>query len=221
MSIARLAIVGGTGPQGRGLALRFAMAGLAVVVGSRERTKGQGVADAMRAKHPGLDVRGDENAAAIADVDVVVLAIAPEGLDATLASLRDGLAGRLVIDVVVPLAFRDGLAEHAPPAGAASAGELVQATLARSRVVGGFKTIPASQLLAVDRPLDGDVLVCSDDAEARTEVAALVARIPSLRAVDAGPMRNARAIEGITALLVNLNRAHRGAHTSIRILGLG
>jgi NADPH-dependent F420 reductase len=219
MSIARLAIIGGTGPQGRGLALRFATAGLAVVVGSRERAKAEGVADAMRAKHPGLDVRGDENAAATADADAVVLAIAPEGLDATLASLRGGLAGKLVIDVVVPLAFRDGLAEHAPPPGAASAGELVQATLAQSRVVGAFKTIPASQLLAVHRPLAGDVLLCGEDAAARAEVAALVARIPALRAVDAGAMRNTRAIEGITALLVNLNRAHR-AHTSVRVLGL-
>jgi NADPH-dependent F420 reductase len=219
MTIARIAVVGGTGPQGRGLALRFAAAGCAVVIGSRERAKAEDVAGALRAAHRGFDVRGAENAGAVADAEVVILAIAPEGLAATLATLREALVGRLVVDVVVPLAFRDGLAEHAPPAGAASAGELVQATLARSRVVGAFKTIPASQLLAVDRPLDCDVLVCGDDAAARTEVAALVARIPSLRAVDAGPMRNARAIEGITALLVNLNRAHR-AHTSIRVLGL-
>jgi NADPH-dependent F420 reductase len=219
MPIERLAIVGGTGPQGRGLALRFATAGHAVVLGSRERAKAQGVVDAMRAAHPGIDVRGDENAAAIADADAVVLALAPEGLAATIEALSDRLAGRLVIDVVVPLVLRDGLAEHAPPAGAASAGELVQAMLPNSRVVGAFKTIPASQLLAVERPLDGDVLVCGDDAAARAEVAALVARIAGLRAVDAGPMRNARAIEGITALLVNLNRAHH-AHTSIRVLGL-
>jgi NADPH-dependent F420 reductase len=220
MPIERLAIVGGTGPQGRGLALRFATAGYAVVVGSRERAKAEGVVDAMLAKHPGIDVRGDDNASAIADADTVVLALAPEGLAATIEVLSDRLAGRLVIDVVVPLALRDGLAEHAPPAGATSAGELAQAMLPHSRVVGAFKTIPASQLLAVERRLEGDVLLCGDDAAARADVAALVARIDGLRAVDAGAMRNARAIEGITALLVNLNRAHR-AHTSIRILGLG
>jgi len=219
MPIERLAIVGGTGPQGRGLALRFATAGYAVVVGSRERSKAKAVVEAMLAAHPDIDVRGDENAAAIADADAVVLALAPEGLTATIESLREQLAGRLVIDVVVPLALRDGLAEHAPPAGATSAGELAQAMLPQSRVVGAFKTVPASQLLAVQRPLEGDVLVCGDDAAARADVEALVARIPNLRAVDAGPMRNARAIEGITALLVNLNRAHR-AHTSIRVLGL-
>jgi len=219
MPIERLAIIGGTGPQGRGLALRFATAGYAVVVGSRERAKAQGVVDAMQAAHPGLDVRGDDNAAAVADADAVVLALAPEGLAATIDALRERLAGRLVIDVVVPLALRDGLAEHAPPAGAGSAGELAQAMLPQSRVVGAFKTIPASHLLALERPLEGDVFVCGDDAAARADVAALVARVRNLRAVDAGPMRNARAIEGITALLVNLNRAHR-AHTSIRVLGL-
>ena len=219
MPIERLAIIGGTGPQGRGLALRFATAGYAVVVGSRERAKAQGVVDAMQAAHPGLDVRGDDNAAAVADADAVVLALAPEGLAATIDALRERLAGRLVIDVVVPLALRDGLAEHAPPAGAGSAGELAQAMLPHSRVVGAFKTIPASHLLALERPLEGDVFVCGDDAAARADVAALVARVRNLRAVDAGPMRNARAIEGITALLVNLNRAHR-AHTSIRVLGL-
>jgi len=219
MTIARIAVVGGTGPQGRGLALRFAAAGCAVVIGSRDRAKAEDVAGALRAAHRGFDVRGAENAGAVADAEAVILAIAPEGLDATLATLREALVGRLVVDVVVPLAFRDGLAEHAPPAGAASAGELVAAALPRSRVVGAFKTIPASQLLAIDRPLDGDVLVCGDDAGARADVAALVGRITWLRAVDAGPMRTARSIEGITALLVNLNRAHH-AHTSIRVLGL-
>jgi 8-hydroxy-5-deazaflavin:NADPH oxidoreductase len=219
MPIERLAIVGGTGPQGRGLALRFATAGYAVVVGSRERAKAEGVVDAMLAAHPGLGLQGDDNASAIADADAVVLALAPDGLAATIELLRDRLVDRLVIDVVVPLALRDGLAEHAPPPGAASAGELVQAMLPQSRVVGAFKTIPASHLLALGRPLAGDVLVCGDDAAARADVAALVARIDGLRAVDAGAMRNARAIEGITALLVNLNRAHH-AHTSIRILGL-
>ena len=87
MPIERLAIVGGTGPQGRGLALRFATAGYAVVVGSRERSKAKAVVEAMLAAHPDIDVRGDENAAAIADADAVVLALAPEGLTATIESL--------------------------------------------------------------------------------------------------------------------------------------
>jgi NADPH-dependent F420 reductase len=218
-SIERIAIVGGTGPHGRGLAHRLAAAGCAVVVGSRDATRADGVATAIRAASPTARVAGAENRAAVADVDAAVLAIPAAGLADMLALLREPLAGRLVIDVVVPLAFRDGLAEHAPPPGARSAGELVQRALPKSRVVSAFKTIPAAQLAHTERPLDGDILVCGDDVDARASVGALVERIPGLRAVDAGPMLNVRAIEGITALLVNLNHAHR-AHTSIRILGL-
>jgi hypothetical protein len=219
MTIERIAVIGGTGPQGRGLACRLAAVGCAVIVGSRDRAKAQAVAATLCTSLPEADVTGAENGDAVARADAVVLAMAAEGLSTTLAALRDRLAGRLVIDVVVPLAMRDGLIEHVPPAGAASAGELVQATLRASRVVAAFKTIPASHLLDIGRPLDADVLVCGDHSAARADVAALVARIPGLRPVDAGPMRNVRYIEGITALLVNLNRAHR-AHTSIRVLGL-
>jgi NADPH-dependent F420 reductase len=141
-------------------------------------------------------------------------------LHATLVELRAALAGRIVIDVVVPLEKRDGLIEHAPPADAPSAGELVQRQLPESRVVGAFKNVPAASLADVGTLLEGDVLVCGDDRDAREAVAALAARIPNLRAIDAGPLRLARPIEAITAVLVNLNRQHH-AHTSIEILGLG
>ncbi len=218
-SIERVAVVGGTGPHGRGLAHRLAAAGCAVVIGSRDAARAAAVATAIRAETPAARVEGAENRAAVADVDAAILAIPAEGLADMLAWLREPLTGRIVVDVVVPLAFRDGLAEHAPPPGARSAGELVQQSLPASRVASAFKTIPATQLAHAERPLDGDILVCADDGDARASVAALVERIPGLRAVDAGAMRNVRAIENITALLVNLNRAHR-AHTSIRILGL-
>jgi NADPH-dependent F420 reductase len=220
MTIERVAVVGGTGPHGRGLAQRLAMAGCAVVVGSRDAARADAAAAAVREATGNASVSGAENRRAVAGVDAAILAIPADGLADTLALLREPLAGCIVIDVAVPLVMRDGLVEHAPPPGAASAGELVQRALPRSRVVAAFKNIPAAELGRVERPVDGDVLVCGDDADARGIVAALAARIPSLRAVDAGPMRNVRPVEGITALLVNLNRAHR-AHTSVRILGLG
>jgi hypothetical protein len=219
VSIERIAVVGGTGPQGRGLALRLAAAGQAVIVGSRERIKAEAAAATVSAAVPGADVRGAENADAVAHADTVVLALAPVGLEPTLAMLRDRLAGRLVVDMVVPLVLQGGRVEHAPPAGAASVGELVQAALPANRVVAAFKTVPASHLLAIERPLDGDVLLCGDDATARADVGRLVARIARLRPVDAGPMCTARYVEGLTALLVTLNRMHH-AHTSIRVLGL-
>jgi NADPH-dependent F420 reductase len=221
MRIDRVAIVGGTGPQGRGLATRLALAGCTVVIGSRDRARADAVADAVR-KEAGTDrVSGIGNGAAVAaDVDAVIVAIPADGLRSTLVELQRPLAGRIVIDVAVPLAKGDGLIEHAPPSGAASAGELVQLLLPESRVVGAFKNIPAADLADVHVPLESDVLVCGDDDDARVTVAGLVARVPNLRAVDAGPLRLARPIEAITALLVNLNRRHR-AHTSIKILGLG
>jgi NADPH-dependent F420 reductase len=218
-TIERVTVVGGTGPHGRGLAQRLAMAGCAVVVGSRDPARAQGVAADIRRATGSARVGGTENREAVADADATILAIPADGLAEMLVHLRDALVGRIVIDVVVPLVMRDGLLEHAPPSNAGSAGELVQRALPASRVVAAFKTIPAVELGRVERPVDGDVLLCGDDADARSSVAALAARIRNLRPVDAGPMRNARYVEGITALLVNLNRAHR-AHTSVRILGL-
>jgi 8-hydroxy-5-deazaflavin:NADPH oxidoreductase len=221
MRIDRVAIVGGTGPQGRGLAMRLAAAGCAVVIGSRDRTRAEETAAAIRTATGGGAVTGAANVDAVSSgVDVTIVAIPVDGLRATLLGLHAPLAGRIVVDVVVPLAKHGGLIEFAPPPEAPSAGEYVQHLLSESRVVGAFKNIPASHLADVSTPLEGDVLVCGDDAEARGVVAGLVGRIGGLRAVDAGPMRLARPIEAITALLVNLNRRHR-AHTSIRILGLG
>jgi NADPH-dependent F420 reductase len=220
MTIERIAVVGGTGPHGYGLAQRLAMAGCSVVIGSRDGARAEAVAKTIREATGNARVGGAENRHAVAGVDAAILAIPADALADMLDLLREALAARLVIDVVVPLAMRDGLVEHAPPSGVGSAGELVQRALPASRVVAAFKTVPATELGRIERPVDGDVLVCGDDAAARASVAALAVRIPNLRAIDAGPMRNARSIEGITALLVNLNRAHR-AHTSIRILGLG
>ena len=218
-TIERVAVVGGTGPHGRGLALRLAMAGCTIVVGSRDAARAEDVAGAIRRATGAANVAGAENRRAVVGADAAVLAIPADGLADMLVVLREPLAGRIVIDVVVPLAMRDGFVEHAPPSTAGSAGELVQRALPASRVVAAFKTIPAVELGRIERPVEGDVLVCGDDPDARSSVAALAERIPNLRAIDAGPMRNARYVEGITALLVGLNRAHR-AHTSIRILGL-
>jgi NADPH-dependent F420 reductase len=216
---APVAVLGGTGPLGRGLAERLVLAGHPVVVGSRDAARADAAAAAIRARTGTTAATGAPNLAATEGADVVVLAIPAVGLAALLDEARERLARKLVIDVVVPLAFRDGLAEHAPPPGAASAGELVEAALPASRVVSAFKNIPAAHFARLDEPLEGDVLVCGANADARRTVAALVERLPKLRAVDAGAMRNVRAIEGITALLVNLNARHH-AHTSIRVLGL-
>ena len=137
-----------------------------------------------------------------------------------LETARSQLAGKLVIDVAVPVALRDGFFELAPVPGAPSAGELVQKAVPSARVVSAFKNVSAERLQDLSAALEGDVVLCGDDAAARTEVAALVAKLPGLRAVDAGRLANARYLEAITALLLNLNRRFR-ARTSIAIVGLG
>ena len=214
-----IAILGGTGAQGLGLALRFAVAGEAVVVGSRSAERAAASALDIAARVPGAIVRGLDNPGAVAIAERVLLAFPPAGVVEAIDGLSGLLDGKLVIDVMVPLAFRKGRAEIAPVEGAPSLGELVQRKLPGARVVSAFKNVSADLLQDLSRPLSGDVLVCGDDVAARGEVAALAARIPDLRPVDAGALSAAHAQEAITALLVNLNRQHH-ARTSIAIVGL-
>jgi NADPH-dependent F420 reductase len=212
-----LAVVGGTGPEGIGLALRFAVAGEPIVIGSRVLARALDAAAAVRAAVPGADVHGAENADAVASAGTVVLSVPFSGLAEILAAGRLVLDGKIVIDVVVPVAFRDGFCELLPVPGGGSAGEMIQRALPAARVVSAFKNLPAERLRDLAVPLEGDVVLCGNDAAARAEVAALIARLPRLRAVDAGALANARYLEALTALLLNLNRRHR-AKTSIAIL---
>jgi NADPH-dependent F420 reductase len=214
-----LVFVGGTGPEGLGLGLRFAAAGQPVVIGSRVPQRAAAAAEEVRTAVPGARVEGLENGAALERSDRVFLTLPFEALPPFLDQTADRLAGKLVIDVIVPLAFRDRSVELAPVPGAASVGELIQQRAPGARVVSAFKNLSADRLRDLDAALEGDVLVCGNDRGARAEVAALVALLPGLRAVDAGRIANARHVESITALLLNLNRRY-DARTSIAILGL-
>ncbi|TMA37173.1 MAG: NADPH-dependent F420 reductase [Deltaproteobacteria bacterium] len=218
--MSRLAFVGGTGPQGLGLAMRFAQAGETVLIGSRSASRADATASRIRAAVPGAVAEGVENLDAIARSERIVLTLPAAALPTFLETARTPLAGKLVIDVAVPVALRDGFFELAPVPGAPSAGELVQKAVPSARVVSAFKNVSAERLQDLSAALEGDVVLCGDDAAARTEVAALVAKLPGLRAVDAGRLANARYLEAITALLLNLNRRFR-ARTSIAIVGLG
>jgi NADPH-dependent F420 reductase len=214
-----IAVVGGTGPLGSGLARRFAAAGERVIVGSRDAARAAAAAASVCSAVSGRRCEGAENLAAVARAARVVLAVPGSALPGFLDRAAPSLAGKLLIDVVVPLAFEHGVATIAPLPGARSASELVQARVPEARVVCAFKNTPADALLDLNARLEGDVVVCGDEAAARAEVSALVAKIPGLRAVDGGRLVNARHVEAITALLVNLNRQHR-ARTSIAVLGL-
>ena len=217
----RIAIVGGTGPEGRGLALRLAMAGHEVVIGSRDAGRAADAASGLVEGGEGKDgllITGAANADAVSGADVVLLAVPFEGLRPTAEALREGLAGRLVVSIVAPVEFVDGqMRAVSVPEG--SAGELTRDLLPESRVAAAFQNMSARDLLRAGHPLEGDVAVTADDESARRETMALAEAMPSLRAVDAGPLSNSRYVEELTALLVNLNRIHK-AHSTIRFLGL-
>lgn len=218
----RMAILGGTGPEGLGLGLRFAMAGEEVVLGSRQAPRAAEAAERARARLRAVGcttaVSGAENGAAVLDADLVVIATPFAGVRDLLPLLAPSLAGKIVLDVVNPLIRTGGqMTVERVPEG--SAAEAIQTLLPNSRIVSAFKNESAEELNDIERAVDGDVVVCSDHAATRREVMALVARVPRYRPVDGGPLLNARALEAMTALLLNINRRYQ-AVTSIRILGL-
>jgi 8-hydroxy-5-deazaflavin:NADPH oxidoreductase len=218
-AVSKLAILGGTGAQGLGLALRFAAAGEPIVIGSRVAERAQDAASKVRAAVPAAQVEGRENLDAAAVAERIVLTLPVEGLEPFLESGAALLAGKLIIDAMVPLMVRKRVAELTPVGGAASVSELVQTRVPAARVVCAFKNVPSDALHDLAHPVASDVLLCGDDEAARREVALLVDRVPGLRSVDAGPLRLARYVEGLTALLVSLNIRHK-ALTSIAITGL-
>ncbi len=206
-----LAVLGGTGEQGRGLARRFALAGHRVVIGSRSQERAAEAA----AQLPGA-VSGATNADAAAQADVVIVAVPWEGHRELLASLAPSLAGKVVIDCVNPLGF-DKQGAYALPVEEGSAAQQAAAVLPESRVVGAFHHVSAVLLLDDDvDKIDTDILVLGDDREATDLVQELVERIPGMRGIYAGRLRNAHQVEALTANLISVNRRY-SCHAGLRV----
>ena len=215
----RVAVLGGTGDQGRGLAWRFARAGVAVLVGSRSAERAATAAEELNGSlGEGVvtAVRGVANAEAAAEADVTIVAVPWEGHAATLRDLREELAGKIVVDCVNPLGF-DGKGAYALPVEEGSAAQQAQALLPDSRVVAAFHHVSAVLLAdpAVDR-FELDVMVLGDDREATDTVQALAELIPGMRGVYAGRLRNAGQVEALTANLISVNRRYK-AHAGVRV----
>ena len=215
----RFAVLGGTGPEGQGLALRLAAAAIPLAIGSRDATRAEATATAIRRAVPGAEVDAGENLAIAAAADAVVIAVPFAGLSPLLERAAPALAGKLVLDVVVPVTFRDGCFELSPVAGAPSTAELIQRAAPTARVASAFQTLSAKSLQDLATPHDADVVVCADDVAARTEVMTLVRRMPGLRPIDGGALANTRYVEATAVLLLNLNRRHH-TRTSITLTGL-
>ncbi len=213
-----IAFIGGTGPEGLGLALRLAVAGEEVVIGSRKLERAEAAAAWVRERRPSARVRGALNREAVAEAGVVFVTVPYDGHRSVLSELASALEGKVVVDAVVPVAFEKGLARGLSVEDGSAAQE-AQGLLPRSRLVAAFHTLSARKLQEGDTVIEGDILVCGDDPEAKATAMALAEKIPGLRAVDGGGLANARYVEQITVLLLNLNRVHK-AETGIRIVGL-
>jgi len=221
-SIRPIAIIGGTGPAGMGLALRWARAGESIIIGSRDEQRAQLAAAAIQLKAGNqANVSGMENNLACAAADILMLTIPFEGQATLLKQLKNSITeGSILIDATVPLASAIGGRASRPlgvwqGSAAQQAAELVPKGIS---VVAAFHNLSAD-LLNGDDPLDCDVVVCSDDPDASQLTRELAAKIPGVRAIDGGKLENARIVEQITALLIGLNIRHKG-HAGIRITGL-
>jgi NADPH-dependent F420 reductase len=204
-------VLGGTGPQGRGLAYRLAKAGQQVVIGSRSAERAQ-----EKAAELGFGVRGADNATTAAQSDIVIVAVPWEGHAELLASLRGELAGKIVVDCVNPLGFdKQGAYALHPEEG--SAAQQAAALLPESRVTAAFHHLSAVLLLdpSVDE-VEIDVLVLGEERAATDAVQALANRVPGMRGVFAGRLRNAHQVESLVANLISVNRRYK-AHAGLRI----
>ena len=213
-----IAIIGGTGPEGRGLALRFAMSGYPVIIGSRDAGRAADAASGLLDVRSGLPITGAANEDAADAAEWVVLSVPYDGLEATVKGLAGQLRGKMVISVVAPLEFENGAAK-APIVPEGSAAELVQGLIPESTVTSAFHNLSARELLKPDLDLEGDVAVCGNDADARQHTVELADAIKGLRGVDTGPLSNSRYIEDLTALLLNINKLHK-SHATIKFIGL-
>jgi len=211
-----IGFIGGTGPEGKGLAARFAQAGLEVIIGSRSAERGEEAAKEVREKAGG-NVRGAANADA-AQADVVIVTLPYSGQAETLAALREQIGSRIVVSTVVPMQFAAGKVTMLDLEDGSAAQE-AQRILPQARVVGAFQNLAARKLFDVDHALDGDVIVCSDDKEALREVILLAEQIPGLRGVNGGPLACSRYVEGITTLLVHVNRNYK-TESHVKIVGV-
>ena len=212
-----LAILGGTGKEGRGLAYRWAKAGYPIIIGSRSPERAQKAAAALRERVPGARVQGMENRDAAAAADMVVVSVPYAGFRALLEHIRDAVQGKIVVNVVVPLKPPKVTKVQLPPEG--SAAQEAQAILGPEvAVVDAFQNI-SHELLDGDDPIDCDVLVTGKGKANRQQVLRLV-EDAGLRAWDAGPIENSAVVEGLTSVLIYLNKTYGSTHAGVRITGI-
>jgi hypothetical protein len=213
-----IGFLGGTGPEGRSLALRLALAGENVAIGSRNAERAKEIAKTIEERGKAIRVVGGENSVIINMSDIVFITVPYAGQATLLESLEPFLRGKLIVDTVAPVSF-DGGKIKSLDINEGSAAEEAQRLLPNSKVVAAFQNVSAVDLWVPDRIIQGDVIVCSDYDDAKEEVISLAQRIPNIRGVDGGDLANSKYVEEFTAMLLNINRIYK-VHSMVRIVGL-
>lgn len=212
-----IGIIGGTGPQGKGLAYRLADAGIDVLIGSRSAERGARIAAEIDAMGGSGSVQGTVNTELPGRSEMLLVAVPYGGLADTLRPLGDAVSDTVVMSAVNNLSFVGG--PHPAPVDAGSAAEEIAGLLPGARVTTAFNNVSSGHLLDTDHDFDEDVLVCGDDADAVALTVNLADRVPGLRGVACGPLRLSATVEAMTAVIISVNKTHK-VTAGLRITGL-
>jgi len=219
-----VAVVGGTGAEGSGLALRFAKAGLRVFIGSRNLDRAQAAAKEIAAQAGAGEITGHTNSDAVSKAAIVILTVPLSAQLETLKSIRTNFqSGAILVDATVPLEIAIGgrVSRTISLWDGSAAQQAARLAPPGVAVVSTFHLLGAEALRGLNHPVDCDALICGDNADAKATVSQLAEKIPGVRAIDAGPLENARYLESSAALLITLNLKHKVSHSGLRITGLG
>jgi 8-hydroxy-5-deazaflavin:NADPH oxidoreductase len=218
VEVQTIAVIGGTGAEGSGIALRLAHAGYRVIIGTRDPAKGAEVVSDLNRTLGASTLEWDENRKAATRADVVILTVPYSAQRTMVSEIREAVEGKILIDATVPLVPPKVGSAQLPSGGSAVA--MVQAMLGDTvRVVSAFQNVSAHKLRRLGADVDCDVLVCADDVQARQIVIDLVAKM-GLRGINAGPICNSAAAEALTSILISINRKYKVEGSGIRITGM-
>jgi NADPH-dependent F420 reductase len=214
----KISILGGTGPEGSGLGLRWAAAGHQVIIGSRQAEKGERIAAELKAMLPNGAIAGADNLTAANEADIAVLAVPYAAQAATLDELREALSGKILVTVIAPTQKPKARVWRLP-SGLSAAEEAQQQIGDSVRVVSAFQNIGAHYLMDLEYVADFDVLICGDKKDDKDVVAQLV-EDAGFRAVNAGALQNSSVVEGLTSVLIGINIRYKVKDAGIRITGI-
>ena len=215
-----LAFLGGTGPEGKGLALRLALGGESIVIGSRDGDRASAAAAELTGMINGhVSIEGTDNLNAAKQAEAIFLTVPYDAQRPLLEQLNETLDGKIVINVIAPMTFERGVGASSVDVQAGSAAQEAQELLPNSFIVSAFQNVSAEELLDQAVNMEGDVIICSNHKEAKELAFDLTNKIPTLRPIDGGGLANSKYVEQITPLLVNINRIYK-IHSGIHVVGI-